>query len=127
MNRKHQIEALDKERRALELAKAGVTYDRIAQEVGYASRSGAHKAVQRALNRSIQPDAEEFRKLQMARLNDMRLGLWPKVRQGVPRATEVAIKIEEREARLLGLDAPEQVEQKQDITVWLKNVDLDAL
>ena len=61
--------------------------------------------------------------MQLERLNTMRLGLWPKVQKGGERATEVALRIEEREAKLLGLDAPEQLETKQDITVTVVGID----
>lgn len=127
MGKANQIIARERETKALSLAKAGVPYEKIAAEIGVNSASSAWKCVQRALNRSIQPDADEFRKLQMERLNAYRMGIWPRVQKGEPRAIEVAIKIEEREAKLLGIDATQQIEHTGDITVHLKNVDVDAV
>lgn len=94
---------------ALALRTSGSSYEEIATQLGWKSRSAAVKAVRRALDRSLQPVADEYRALQMQRLDAMRRGIWPKVERGDARAVEVAVKIEEREAKLLGLDMPQQI------------------
>lgn len=88
--------------KALELHLAGATYDAIAQAVGYASRSGAHKAVQEALkDLGSPPVGTEVLQSELARLDAMLTGLWPKARRGDVAAVDRVLKIGERRATLL--------------------------
>lgn len=109
-SQEQQIAAVEKQRRALELRKAGKSYGEIARAVGYKGASGAHAAVRLALKKTLQEPADELRKLEIARLDAMLSAVWPRVEMGDPRAVEVALKIEERRSRLLGLDAPAEVD-----------------
>ena len=54
-------EVVEKERKVLELRRAGYTFDDIARSVGYASPSGAFYALERALTRTLQQPADELR------------------------------------------------------------------
>lgn len=114
----NKVKAADKQRQALELRKAGVTYARIAEQLGYRSPSGAHKAVELALKSVLSEPAEEVRQLELERLDSMLLALWPQVRNGNHGAIDRALRVMERRARLLGLDAP----VKQDIKAELSKV-----
>lgn len=102
------ITALDRERQALELRKAGLGLEQIATQLGYHQPAGAYKAIKRALARSVQEPAEELRELELARLDKMLSSHWPAVLKGHVRSTEVAIRIMERRAALIGLDAPKE-------------------
>lgn len=94
--------------KALELHLAGATYDAIATAVGYASRSGAHKAVQEALSGLGRPAAgSEVLTTEIARLDAMLTGLWPKARRGDVQAVDRVLKISERRAQLLAMSAGE--------------------
>jgi uncharacterized protein (DUF433 family) len=54
--------------RAVELVAAGMSYDQVAAELGYANRSGAWKAVQASL-KAVQADTvDEYRTLTLERL-----------------------------------------------------------
>lgn len=97
---------------ALELRKAGVSYVRIAEVLGYASGSGAHKAVASALKKTLQEPADDLRTLEIERLDAMLSAIWASVKQGQYGAIDRAIKIMERKAKLLGMDAP----TKHDVT-----------
>lgn len=91
-----------KRSRALELHLAGATYDAIAEAVGYAGRSGAYKAVQEALADLGEPAAtSEAAATELARLDAMLTGLWPKARRGDVQAVDRVLKISERRALLL--------------------------
>ena len=46
-------ETLEKERKVLEYRRGGLTFDLIAERLGYASASGAHKAYLSACNRIV--------------------------------------------------------------------------
>lgn len=97
------LTALDKQRQALQLRIAGATYDQIAKEVGYTGASGAWKAIQSALKKTIQEPADELRQIELARLDRMMLSLWEKVREGHLGAMDRVIKIMQHRADLTGM------------------------
>jgi hypothetical protein len=94
-------QADERRARALELHLAGATYDAIAAAVGYASRSGAHKAVQEALDDIGRYGPDENATTELVRLDAMLTGLWPKARRGDVQAIDRVLKIGERRAALL--------------------------
>ena len=107
-----RIESMEKQAKALTLRKAGVSVVAIAEMLGWNSHQAASKAISAALKRTIQEPADELRTLELARLDDMLKAIAPHVSAGNLTAIDRALKIQERRARLLGLDAP----AKQDIT-----------
>lgn len=102
-----QLETEAKQIRALELHKQGHSYELIAQEVGYVSRSGAYNAVMSALDKARYEPAEELRKLEIERLDNMLAAVWDTAMTGDPNAITTALRIAERRARMLGLDLKE--------------------
>jgi len=74
-----------------------------------AAASGAWRAVQRALARIPKQEADQAREAQLARLRAVRMLLWNHAGTDPVRAAEALIKLEAREARLLGLDMPTKV------------------
>ena len=100
---------LDIERKALELRRAGGTYEAIAERLGYQTRNGAHRAVARALARNPAADADAVRELETDRLDRLLVAVWPVALKGEPKAVDQVLKIAERRARLLGLDVPTHV------------------
>lgn len=104
------IEVLERERKALELRKGGATFEQIAQALGYADRSNAHKAVRRAMRETIQEPADEVRRVEVERLDVLLKALWPKALstgdKQQARAVEQCLSIMARRSALLGLDAP---------------------
>jgi hypothetical protein len=105
-----RVRAHDRHLAALELRKAGATYQMIAEQLGYASARGAHKAVASALKATLKEPADEVRELELARLDAMLITLWRRVTQGDERAILTALKIGERRSKLLGLEAPRRTE-----------------
>jgi hypothetical protein len=139
---------------ALRLRALGWTYDQIAEELNYASGSGAYKAVQTAYIASLKEPAEIIKRQAVDRLDimlkkalEIMASVHVYVSQGhvvrqrvldemgdpvtiginedgspiyqmeaiidhapVLDAIRTALKIEERRAKLLGLDAPKQME-----------------
>lgn len=93
---------------ALELQVKGLTYQQIADELHYATRSAAYKAVQRALasERAQEQDrtVEDHRRLELAKLGRMEAALRPAADRGDLGAVDRLIKITDRRARLLGLN-----------------------
>lgn len=105
---KTQLTARQKEARAMELRMTGAKYKQIAEAVGYRSEASAYKAVKRAMLRTIQEPADELRKLEVERLDQMLMALWRDAMNGKWLAIDRCLKIMERRAVMLGLDAPQR-------------------
>ncbi len=110
---RHRIEIADRQRQALTLRKAGVAYERIARECGYAGPSGAYKAVQTALRKYVREPARELVQIECARLDEMLSALWPKVKAGDPRAVAAALAVMDHRAKLTGVYAPQKIDIEQ--------------
>jgi hypothetical protein len=100
-----KVTSLERKLQALELRKAGASYRTIAERLGYASASGAHKAVASALKATLREPAGEVRTLELERLDAALLAIWRRVQNGDDRAIDRLLRIMERRARMLGLDA----------------------
>ena len=105
----------DRKARALELHLAGASYQTIADQLGYASKASAHKIVQDALLGLGRPAAnDETVTTEIARLDAMLTGLWPKARRGDVQAIDRVLKIGERRSALLLMNPPvEKAEPKE--------------
>lgn len=116
---------------AAELRAAGHTYAQIAEQLGYSDKSAAHKAVEKILRETVSEPAEAVRKLELERLDT----LWRAVMAVLKRkhltvshgkvihhedepleddapvlqAVDRALRIQERRAKLQGLDSPARV------------------
>lgn len=113
---------------ALELRKAGATYEAIARQCGYASGSGAYRAVQRELHRMMQEPADDVRQLELARLDDLYRAMVPKALKGDTWSVDRCLKIMERRAALLNLDiAPESGNGAQLLVVPIAADVLEAV
>jgi len=102
------MRAREREVEALNLRKSGATYDQIGKALGITTQ-GAYKAIIRSLKRLNEQNSEsseELRRLEIERLDRMLVAIWPQVLNGNQGAVDRAIKISERRAKLLGLDAP---------------------
>ena len=100
--------ALSRERQALELRMAGKGYQAIGDALGITA-PGAADAVRRAiakLEAETAEKAEEVRRLELDRLDAMLEGLWEKAQDGDPQAIDRVLRIQERRAKYLGIDAP---------------------
>ncbi len=105
-----QIKALDRQLKALELRKAGVPYQTIADQLGYSDRGSAYNSVQTALKKTLAEPADEVRRLELERLDALLMGMYPQARKGNQGAVDRCLRIMERRAKLLGLDAPTKAE-----------------
>lgn len=107
MTRAYRPDIIDKERRALELRRAGITFDQIAQTLGYKNSDGAWRAVRRAMQRTLRESgAEEIRDQELDRLDRLQAAVWPRALQGDLPAVGAVVRIMERRSKMLGLDAP---------------------
>ncbi len=124
-----ELEVRDRESLALRLRREGHDYGDIARQVGWSSESTAREAVQRCLRRRIEPDVEVLRNIEDEKLVQLERECWAVIRDrhllyqwGRPvrnehgeqmldpepklKAVSALVRIQERRARLFGLDAP---------------------
>ena len=122
MNKKgqHAKKAL-RQNAALELRMLGLSYRAIATDCGV-NESTAYSDVQNAiglLDNIRREKAEQYRTLELLRLDAMTLSLNAKIDSGDTKAIVVAVKIMERRAKLLGLDALPKTDVSAPITFTL--------
>ena len=101
---------LEHQRQALELRRAGLGYHAIGAKLNL-GKSQAHRLVTAALveaREQVCANADDLRAEEVSRLDAMLTGLWPTARNGAVASVDRVVKIMERRAKLLGLDAPER-------------------
>ena len=120
VSRVRSLAARMRGQQAIKLRMAGATLDDIARQLDFKSAAGAYKSVMRELKATAQDmgeGTEAVRQLELKRLDQMQFPLWPQVLAGDDAATTTALRIQERRASLLGLDAPKQIEARVRIDV----------
>jgi hypothetical protein len=118
-----RLEAFERKLRALELRKGGATFEQIGKTLDV-STATAYSYVMEALKETLREPADELRTLELERIDRLALALWPRAvgeRESVDgrivvhpadlRAVDRVVKLMERRAALLGLDAPQKLEQ----------------
>lgn len=97
---------------ALDWRRAGLSFERIGEKMGI-SKVRAHQLVTEAMEhtrQAIAAGADELRAEEVARLDGLLEKLWPKARRGEVAAVDRVLKIGERRAKLLGIEAPVRIE-----------------
>lgn len=116
-------QSLNKEKQVLNLRRGGLTFDLIAQRVGYGNPSSAAQAYRRALKRIVYEEVESVRNVESDRLDLAQSAIWQGVTQGDIPSINTLLRIMQRRAALLGLDMPVKVQQ--EVTVHNGDGDLD--
>lgn len=98
--------------KAVELRKAGATYELIAQQLGYSSKATAFNAVNRIMTSTKRESSKEAFEIELRRLDDLFMSLWPAARGGELPAVDRCLRIMEQRRKMLGLDAPEKIQQQ---------------
>ena len=123
VSRVRSVAARVRGQQAIKLRMAGATLDDIAKQLDFKSAAGAYKSVMRELKATsddMGEGIEAVRQLELKRLDQMQFPLWSQVLAGDIAATTTALRIQERRASLLGLDAPKQIEARVrvDVLSW---------
>jgi len=87
----------------------GLSFDQIADQVGYYDRSGVKKAWDRVMQQALADQAQNRAALaqeELSRTDWLIQCMAPRVEKGDSRAAQVALNAIERRCKLLGLDAP---------------------
>ena len=119
--RPEDTELTEREIQAVELRKAGYTYQEIANALGWEHKSSALRAVRRALARWGTESVHELRILELSRLDTITQKLWPKIVGRPARGDDPGqppdidammayLKVSARRARLVGLDSSEELD-----------------
>ena len=138
---------------ACRLRTQGLSYRAIATQLGMAGPSNAHQAVERALKATVAEPADQVRQLELDRLDALWAAAWAVLERehvvvnsgeividtrnedGLPllddapvlKAVQTLLKVAERRAKLLGLDAPTKIEQGGTVKYVIEGVDLGKL
>ncbi len=107
------LDRAEKDARAAQLRAHGRTYQQIADEL-HISVTNAHHSVQRALRETVREPSQELISLEQSRLDWLWAAAVRAVEHGASASERLqgidrALKVMERRARLLGLDAPVNV------------------
>ena len=89
--------------RAIELVTQGMTYQQVADELGYASRGTVYRMVHQALAQETTEAVDRLRELEVARLDALQAALWDQAMAGDVDAGQAAMRLVLARCRLLGL------------------------
>ena len=105
VNGRHRDKALARARkqRAIELKMQGLSYQQIADEMGYASRGSVYKIIKDAQTVQLVDAVEEHRNLELGRLDALQASLWDRAIAGDVDAVLGVLRVIESRCRLLGL------------------------
>ena len=100
--------------KALELRKSGASFRAIGSQLNIShvqAREDIHRALRDLADKQMEL-AAEYRQLELERLDRLMLAVWGNATKGDVGSINAALKISDRRAKLLGLDAP----VKQELT-----------
>ena len=105
-----RINAVEKQRRAVELRLAGRTFQEIADVLGYSNHNCANEAVKAALRKTLDEPCAEFRQLTLERLTKILQTHWPNMLRGDVPASKISLQTIGDIRQLMGVDMPARVE-----------------
>jgi len=97
--------------KALQLRAARLTYQQIADRLYNGDRSNCYKDIQKAVEAAEKEAATEVRAQEILLLDQIARPQIKRALDGDEKAATVLLRIMERRAKYLGLDAPTQIEQ----------------
>lgn len=125
-----KIALTERQQTALSLRKSGASFRAIASHISLLpgnekySEGLAHADVAaclKAINASTSLDTEEYRSLELERLDTAQLAIASKVQSGDLGSIDRWLRISERRSALLGLDAPIRLKIEQGVEAELTN------
>ena len=111
-NTKKRLKALERRQKALELRKNGYDYKTIAKALDVTVKTAFLdvKSCLDEIRKNTHETAEDILELELKRLDIAQAALMPRVRDGDPRAIDTLMRVQERRAKYLGLDAANKLE-----------------
>ena len=107
-----RIRTTEKTLKALELRKRGMNYTQIGEKLGCARNTACRYVLSELENLAerCREEAAHVRDLELQRLDALYLKAWEAVEEGDLPAIDRCLRIMERRAKLLGLDAAQKVD-----------------
>jgi len=134
---RQRLTAAERRRQALGLYLAGVDLGTIAQQVGYANASNAHRAIKQAIDESsvreqlerTEAAIDDQRRLALMRYDRLQAAFWGEaVKEKNRHAAAVVLKCMAARDRLTGVEAPRKIEHSGEVTTYeIIGVDPDDL
>jgi len=112
---KRRIETAQRREKAMEMRCASHTYESIAKALGYHDRAHAYNDIQKAIAEIGREPAEHLIRMELRRLDALVKAIWNEAVTGDLRAIDRVLRILERRANMLGLDAKKSVDTENDI------------
>lgn len=109
-----KVEARERRKYVLYLRRRGKSYETIAHELDI-SPTRAWQIVKAAYDELLldtQRDTAEVRDQEVERMDAMLDAIWDRVKEGDEKAIDRALRIQERRAKLMGLDSPTQLDHR---------------
>ena len=125
-----RIRTTEKTLKALELRKRGLNYTQIGEKLGCARSTACRYVLSELENLAdkCREEAVHVRDLELQRLDDLYLVAYRAIIDGYDLAgIDRCLRIMERRAKLLGLDAAEKVEHSGDLVINLRSVDMGVI
>ncbi len=110
----------------MKLVLEGFTYRQIEARTGF-SRGTIGRDIHARLESAAAecPHTKKYRELHRLRINQLLLRLWPMAMEGDLSAVDRVLRLLEREAKLLGLDKPQELQHSGEVA--LQKPDMSAL
>jgi hypothetical protein len=119
------ISRRDRQSQAVQLRANGATLQQIADDLGFANRAAAYKAIQSDLSRhnsTYKDDSESVREMIIYRIDEMVQTYHPLALDGDQGAANLVMRLDKQRSELLGLDAPQTIEAKLQIDINTYNM-----
>jgi len=123
-----RIKSTERTLAALELRKKGLSYSQIGRELQVRPSTAYRYVVSELANLAdvCLEEAAVIRDIELQRLDDLYQIAWIEANAGNIAAIDRCLRVMERRAKLLGLDAPEKIDHGGDIQIVLHSVDMGA-
>lgn len=122
-----RIRTTEKTLKALELRKRGMNYTQIGEKLGCARNTACRYVLSELENLAdkCREEAVHVRDLELHRLDALYLKAWEAVEGGDLPAIDRCLRVQERRAKLLGLDAAQKVDVQGLVDIHFDKEDED--
>lgn len=97
-------------KKAFSMRLQGCSLDDIWKVCGFTSADDCLKAIKFFVSKVPKEEHSEQIFLELSRLDEMQMSLWPKVEKGDVKAVDVCLKIQQQRIKILGLEKPQQIQ-----------------
>lgn len=121
-----QVDFAERRRTAIELRRAGTSYEDISNQLGYGGKGNAYRDVQDAISDLTKQPTVELLAEELDRLDALLAGWWPKAKTD-PAALDRVLRIMERRAKYRGLDQAQPISLEGVMRYVIEGVDVSKV